>query len=282
MVTRASRLFAESKLVSPEPISFVEVPVHDYISKLSSEQFERYFRVSEDFRGYVIIHGEGETDGNLRIRFSSPVLQEREAYVNDLSELMSKVHSLIQEKLRAIIVHPGRCYRRYSRDLQIKWLAESLVKLSDLLPETQLCIESRGGDKQGKVLRAIPYDILQLDNFLKQSGAKVTHCFDLAQAFACFGIKGVIDVLEELMENRVLVSEIHASDVADTKRGHRVSVEVGKGSIPWDALIQLLRDFDGRILLEVIGGITPFKRSLKFLANAKTNGEDGAAILPNS
>jgi endonuclease IV len=282
MVTRPPRLLVESQLVSQLPVSFIEVPVHDYISKLSLKQFQQYFRISEDFRGYVVIHSEGETDGRARIGFSSPALQEREAYVNDLAQLMSTVHGLIQEKLRAIIVHPGTYHRKYARDLQIKWLSESLIKLSELLPETQLCIESRGGDRQGKVLRSIPNDIIELDHFLKESGAKVSHCFDLAQAFTSFGIKGVTNGFQRLMENSVLISEIHASDVADTKRGHRISVEVGKGSIPWSSLTQLLENFDGRVLLEVIGGITPFKRSLEFLVNLNTKGEKDAIILPNS
>jgi hypothetical protein len=282
MVTRPSRLYVESEIISSEAATFLEVPVHDKISNLSANLVHDYFRISEKFRGYVVIHGEGETDGKTRIRFSSHVDSERKTYVQGFSHMISSILESLQNKSRAIIVHPGRYHKNYSRKLQISWLAESLVRLCDLLSPVELCIESRGGDRQGRVLRSVPDDIITLDDILKQSGAKISHCFDLAQAFASFGMEGLTEGMKRLAEHRVPISEIHASDVVQFKTGHRISVEVGKGSIKWRSLTRLFQNFDGRVLLEVIGGVAPFKRSVEFLMKSGLSGDGHAILLPNS
>ena len=70
-----------------------------------------------------------------------------------------------------IILHPDTLTSKIGRTQQLELLAKSLSELSNRIGSRVLiCIEPRGGDRQGKVLRNNLQDIEILQQMLKMLG----------------------------------------------------------------------------------------------------------------
>jgi hypothetical protein len=267
MVPRPHLLSKHSRELHPRP-SFIEVPFHDREVNWSLDVISSRYRVSPEFGGLVTLHGEGETDGKRRILFSSEDRQIRVSYSSRLARSLSEVHDQLGKQLIALIVHPPSHCRHHSRNQEIKWLAESLSILCDKVDGIEICVESRGTDKQGKVVRILPDDILLLQEEVNRLGAPISHCLDLAQSYVCFGISGILDMLNFFQKQKVRLTEIHASDVGKYSTGHpRVSMPIGSGLIDWKTCISRINNPSIRILIEVIGGFKPYLQSIDYLRN---------------
>jgi hypothetical protein len=237
--------------------AFIEIQVHDKM-KDNLEKIKQ-LSIAEDFKGFVTIHGEGETDGRKRILFSSQ-LNARTDYVKQCAQLYSKViKHLYPITVKRIIAHPSSLDRNGSRRDQIYALSESLVALQDLIDSAEICIEPRGCDRHRKVLRVEISDIEMLDEFLhKLGGDKIGLCIDIAQLFLCKGNEGIVNFFSGLKKD---VKEFHISDVTE----RRLGVEIGKGLIDWGNIIPHMLDHCKDFLVETLGGIRVFNRSLEYL-----------------
>lgn len=245
---------------------FMEIPAHDSLIKYSRREIEHLLLPFKEFEGYLVLHGEGETDGKRHIEFSSPRLDTRRKYTESIISLYKSIIDVMQTKTRALILHPGRFSKRYKRIDQIFWMVEGITAISEEVPTLSICIESRGGDKQGKVIRATMDDILLLNRVLKEFGTqRIFHCLDIAQAFIVHGRLGLERLLKDLQIRQIQIQEIHVSDVVITIEGvHQLGREIGTGLIAWNSVLKLIPP-EARILIETLGGPKVFKRSLTFL-----------------
>ena len=265
MVPRPDFLSKHSQDLRPPP-SFIEVPFHDREVNSSPESISSRYRVSPEFKGSVTLHGEGETDGKRKILFSSEDREKRVSYSTQLASALSTVQKRLDKHLIALIVHPPTHNRRFSRSKEIKWLAESLSILYEKANGIEICVESRGSDRQGKVIRILPEDILLLQDEVNRLGARISHCLDIAQSYVSFGIAGTVDMLNFFQKQNMHLGEIHASDVGKYSTGHpRVSMSIGSGLIDWKACIPRISQSNIRVLIEVIGGVKPYLESIDYL-----------------
>jgi hypothetical protein len=265
MVPRAELLYRHSSMLVGK-VAFIEAPFHDKHVRMKQQSIRELYSVSPDFEGLVTLHGEGETDGIRKIMFSSSDSSVRMSYCVDLVNAVITARDVLGSKLAALIIHPPTRNRRFSREQEIEWLADSLSILVERLGSVEVCIESRGSDRQGKILRAQPQDILLLQDYLRKRGTEISHCLDVAQCFACFGMSGVLEMVLFFAESGATLTEIHASDVSKYSTGQpRVSMPIGRGLIDWKNLLPHVIRTNARILIEVIGGMKPCMESLDFL-----------------
>lgn len=263
MNTSPTQLYRQSGHLR-QNASFIEVQIHDKL-KANAELIESY-QVSADFQGFITIHGEGETDGKRKILFSSIDNNIRERYLNESITLYSSVITRFKpQTVRRIVVHPDTIDRKHPRGLQIRNLAESLTGLSQSLGDVEVCIEPRGGERHGKVLRAEIEDLQILADGL-DSATKVGLCLDVAQLFVVHGNKGSVRFLEQLKSIRLPIREFHVSDVSQSKKiTNRVATEVGKGVIDWSPILPLMLRYCDQFLIETLGGVSVFDRSRSYL-----------------
>lgn len=262
MNTSAGQLCQQSRYLSRKA-AFIEIQIHDDMKASSIHSF--LHTVSDDYDGFITIHGEGETDGIRKILFCSEDNNKRQRYVSESVALYSSViANLMPHRVERIVVHPDTIDRKSPRSQQIGRLAESLKELSTGLNGVEVCIEPRGGDRQGKVLRAEIEDLQTLANGIGSSGVGL--CIDVAQLFIVHGNSGSEQFLEELKHVRLPVKEFHVSDVSQGKRvTNRVATEVGKGSVNWRTIIPLMQNHCDDFLIETLGGIKVFERSRAYI-----------------
>ncbi|HKG87290.1 MAG TPA: TIM barrel protein [Nitrososphaeraceae archaeon] len=239
---------------------FIELQVHDKLKDRWND-LKDDIKVAESFKGFLTIHGEGENDGRKRILFSAESGIRRQ-YVKSCAQIYSAVlHHLNENEVKRVIVHPDTIDRKRNRLEQIAALSESLVNLYDdlLHDNVEICIEPRGCDRHKKVLRAEIADLEILDEFLHKFGCeKIGLCIDIAQLFICKGNEGTIFFLSKLNKN---IREFHISDAVNG----RIGVEIGIGLIDWSNIIPLMINFCEHFLIETIGGLKVFDRSLRYL-----------------
>lgn len=261
MNTSQKELYSQSEELQGEA-AFIEIQVHDKL-KFKSERLGQ-FHLHPDFDGFLSIHGEGETDGKRKILLSSVNQSERQRYVRETIRLYSSVIQQFKpNSLKRVIIHPDTLDRRISRFEQIMNLAASLTELNESL-DTEVCVEPRGTDRHGKVLRNEIDDLTALNDILGSSDIGL--CIDLAQLFVVHGNEGIPRFLEELKSIRLPVKEFHVSDVSRSKKIlNRVATEVGKGAIDWQPILPLMLQHCDELLIETLGGVTVFQRSKAFL-----------------
>ena len=162
-------------------IQFLELQVRDNLKHRLYAIHD--LGVSNTFGGYVTLHGEGETDGKRKIVFCSHDESTRKNYVTECVNLYSTILTKTDKyNVERIILHPDTLTSKIGRTQQLELLAKSLSELSDRIGSRVLiCIEPRGGDRQGKVLRNHLQDIEILQQMLKMLGEKrVGLCIDIA------------------------------------------------------------------------------------------------------
>jgi len=263
MNTLAQNLYLESDYLKHNT-TFIEIQVHDELK--SKENVLNMYEVSPNFSGYVTIHGEGETAGKKKIQFCSDNREMRSNYVKENIVLYSSIIGEINSSVTRLVLHPDTLNRNISRHKQIEYLAESLAIISDKLDALDICIEPRGGDRQGKVLRAEIEDLEMLGENLNSIKAKVGLCIDVAQLFVVHGNNGTIRFIEELKSVRLPVKEFHISDVKQSEKiMNRVAMEIGKGVIDWQLILPVVLQHCNELLIETLGGIKVFKRSKSYL-----------------
>jgi hypothetical protein len=254
----------EIKILGSEA-SFAEVQIHDKLKGTS--EWIRRMQTPKEFKGYLTLHGEGETDGR-RILFCSDEKDVREKYVKESANLYNTLSDiLIPHKIKRIIVHPDTLVGKSPRSKKLEYLAQSLLALEEQLDDLQVCIEPRGCDRQRKVLRAEIEDIRILQEKLNSIGInKIGLCLDIAQLFIVHGNNGIVLFLDELRSLQLRVKEFHISDVYHNKKvTNRVAMEVGTGSIDWHLILPLLLQHCNELLIETLGGIKVYQRSKSFL-----------------
>jgi sugar phosphate isomerase/epimerase len=187
--------------------------------------------------------------------------------------LYRRVIDHFQDRVRRLVLHPDSVDRKVAREAQIQLLAASVAEIKDRLPELQVCIEPRGGDRQNKVLRLELQDILNLKKHLCAIGAfeQIGLCIDLAQAVIVHGNARTIKFLDELNSTDFQILELHLSDVGLDQ--NRVAVEVGKGRIDWPKLFPSALNCCKAVLIETLGGIKVFQRSQAYLHTLVNNAE---------
>jgi sugar phosphate isomerase/epimerase len=247
---------------------FVEIPVHDNLRP----GIDRLF-IADNYEGFITLHGEGETDGLRRIRFSCPNKQDRVKYTKRVVRLFNYAMKAAGTVLvQAAIIHPDTLHRGRSRASQIEWLAESLMELSSGCNIPEICIEPRGGDRQRKVVRSHIQDVLLLNEML-EGGTKISYCIDLAQTYCAHGFHGVLEMIDQCLANEISIRELHASDVIATKRSKRLGMEIGTGEVDFSEIMGKIQGMHCRLLIETLGGFPVFSRSLTYLTQmeAKRN-----------
>lgn len=246
--------------------SFAELQIPDNL-KYSSIALEntRFLK----FPGFLTIHGEGETDGKAKIKFSSDNTTERRRYIKECINLYSFVlRHFCSHKVLRVILHPDTLSNKFTREKQIEILATSLTEIADKLEDIEfICIEPRGGDRQKKVLRAHTEDIRLLEEYLNGNNVhKIGLCIDVAQLFVVHGNEGTVQFLKDLSTARLPVKEFHISDVLNNKKiKNRVAMEVGTGSIDWQLVLPSVLQHCNNFLIETLGGVKVFERSKTFL-----------------
>jgi len=256
-----NNLLMESHLLCQEAV-FVEIQVHD---RLRNQKL--MVQVSGSFKGHVTMHGEGETEGKKRIMFCSEDESERKEYVRSSASLYASVIDMLWPKrVRRIILHPSKLSRKQNRNEKLQVLARSLGELKDLLPKsTDLCIEPRGGSRQGRVLRLDLHDLTHFQDSLG-TNRTVGLCIDVAQLFVTHGNHMIGGFLKGIKEIGLSVSELHVSDVFCAGRvRNKVAMEIGKGQIDWNLIVPDLKATCNDWLIETLGGIPVFKKSKVFL-----------------
>lgn len=208
--------------------------------------------------------------GEIRIEPTATSKTLQAANSENPMELISKLLSehLNTHKIMRLILHPDALSRKLSRRDQLELLAISLSDISDrIYGINTVCIEPRGGDRQGKVLRTEMEDITLLGHFLKALGVnKVGLCMDVAQVFVVHGNTGSREFLEELKSINLPVEEFHISDVVQNKKiKNRVAMEIGTGVIDWKLILPLILQHCNDLLVETLGGIKIFQRSRSYL-----------------
>jgi sugar phosphate isomerase/epimerase len=261
MNTIPGRLGVESQLLTGEA-SFIEIQLHDQSSTAAFPP-----RLADLFKGYVTIHGEGETDGRNTIRFCSTGHSERNQYVQSAAgRYLSVIDLFGSGRVRRIILHPSTLSKKRDRNEQLQVLARSLEELKDLLPSSvSMCIEPRGNSRHGKVLRLDLDDLAYFrDSLGNRSGVGL--CIDIAQLFVTQGNQKMGSFLSGIKETGLSVNELHLSDVFSSGRlKNRVAMEIGKGAIDWDLVLPDLKATCDDWLIETLGGIPVFRRSKAFL-----------------
>ena len=247
--------------------SFIEIQMHDRQKR--DIKGIKDFRLNSKFKGFVTIHGEGETDNRRRIKFSSSIMDEREKYVSECAYLYTAfARTLDRGKIRQLILHPDTVSSKSTRNQQIELLATSLNELADRIKEVDfICIEPRGGESQRKVLQYYIDDIRELAHTLSSFNANnIGLCIDIAQLFIVHGNIGTANFLRELKFIPLPIREFHISDV---KRGskvkNRVAMEVGTGDINWRLIFPIVLQHCNSLLIETLGGVQIFNRSKAFL-----------------
>jgi hypothetical protein len=261
MNTSGRRLQSEMEKLGDE-ISFIEVQAHD---KLKNSKLD--FKISGHFEGYITIHGEKETDGIRRIRFSDPDAEIRKKYLESSATLyMAVADSLGMKRVRRIILHPDKATRREKTQDQLRRMMESLAELHDMLPKSiQLCIEPRGDRSGRKVLKLELEDLFFFEDYLG-AGSGIGLCLDIAQIVAMHGNRNAETFLREVERMRLDVGELHLSDILIVgKLKNRVAMEIGTGMVDWDALLPHAWKLCRACLIETLGGIPVFRRSKHFL-----------------
>jgi hypothetical protein len=244
-----------------EQADFIEIPVHDDFLRRGVSAF-----APDHFGGFLTLHGEGETDGHRRIRFSSPSRRDRIRYAKHSARMFNLAHDQIGPlRTRAVIVHPSTLSGRFTRFAQIEWFVESLCTLSDSCTVTEICVEPRGGNRQRKVVRSEIQDIVCLHQAAVKNGIRLGFCIDLAQTYCAYGTQGVANLIGECISHDIPIKEIHVSDVVETRRSKRLGMEIGTGRIDFLQALGHLRDSSVRLLIETIGGLPVFTRSLEHL-----------------
>jgi endonuclease IV len=240
---------------------FIEIPVHDdYLSRGISAS------VPDWFKGFVTLHGEGETGGRRLIQFSARRKQTRSQYAENAARLFNNASQKLGElRTRAVVVHPATLSHKYSRENQIDWFAESLSILCDSCVVPEICVEPRGGDRQRKVVRSEIQDILSLREALSSNGVQVGYCIDLAQTYCTHGMEAVVDLVRNCISHDLPIKEFHASDVAGASHSNRLGMEIGTGRIHFACILGEMRELRSRLLIETIGGLPVFRRSLECL-----------------
>lgn len=263
MNTSAGQLYKQSQCLK-DKAAFIEIQIHDKL-KANTSLLDLY-KVYDDFGGFITIHGEGETDGIRKILFSSYDEGIRKRYVNESAALYSSIiPHLKPHTVSRIVVHPDTFNRKSPRSQQIRSLAESLNELNESLGNVEVCVEPRGGDRQGKILRAEVDDLQILGDSLGSS-SKIGLCVDIAQLFIVHGQKGSERFLEELKTIHLPIKEFHVSDVSQVKKiTNRVATEVGKGAIDWQQITPLMFQHCKELLIETLGGVKVFERSRSYI-----------------
>jgi sugar phosphate isomerase/epimerase len=261
MNTSGRRLQSEMEKLGDE-ISFIEVQAHD---KLKNSKLD--FKISGHFEGYITIHGEEETDGIRRIRFSDPDAEIRKKYLESSATLYIAVaDSLGMKRVRRIVLHPDKATRREKTQDQLRRMMESLAELHDMLPKSiQLCIEPRGDRSGRKVLKLDLEDLFFFEDYLG-AGSGIGLCLDIAQIVAMHGNRNAETFLREVERMRLDVGELHLSDILTVgKLKNRVAMEIGTGMVDWEALLPHAWKLCRACLIETLGGIPVFRRSKHFL-----------------
>src|SRR5271157_2710439 len=121
--------------------SFIEIQLHDRLKSIGLVYGP--CALPDSFRGYITIHGEGETDGKRRLEFTSPDHHQRSSYVDETLKLFNKgILSLGSRRIKRLILHPDSNRKGESRERQIKFLAQSLEEMRDGIPNNiEVCIE---------------------------------------------------------------------------------------------------------------------------------------------
>ena len=167
-----------------------------------------------------------------------------------------------------IILHPDTLTSKIGRSQQLELLAKSLSELCDRIGNrVVICIEPRGGDRQGKVLRNHIQDIEIFQQMLRMLGEKrVGLCIDIAQLYIVHGNIGSVNFLKKLESIQLPVKEFHLSDVFRSKYvKNRVAMEIGTGSVDWRLLLPFILGHCNELLIETLGGTKVFQRSKEFL-----------------
>ena len=149
--------------LSFKSIQFLELQVHDILKHKLDVIPD--LCVSTTFGGYVTLHGEGETDGKRKIAFCSHDESTRKNYITECVNLYSTILTKAEKhNVERIILHPDTLTSKIGRPQQLELLAKSLSELCDRLGNrVVVCIEPRGGDRQGKVC-VIIYKISKFSN----------------------------------------------------------------------------------------------------------------------
>lgn len=248
-------------------IQFLELQVHDNLKHRLDVIPD--LGLSTSFGGYVTLHGEGETDGKRKIAFCSYDEPIRKNYIRECVDLYSTILTKTDKyDVERIILHPDSLTSKIGRSQQLELLAKSLSELCDHIGNrVVICIEPRGGDRQGKVLRNHIQDIEIFQQMLKIVGEKrVGLCIDIAQLFIIHGNIGSVNFLKKLKLIQLPVKEFHLSDVFQSKYvKNRVAMEIGTGSVDWLLLLPFILVHCNELLIETLGGIKIFQRSKEFL-----------------
>jgi hypothetical protein len=248
--------------------AFAELQVHDKVDE--HPEMLRTLVVPNTFAGHLSFHGEGETDGKRKIKFSSNDPGEREQYIKECINLYSLVsRQLSPHRILRLILHPDTLSMKVPRSEQIGLLAISLTEIIEKLEGIDgVCIEPRGGERQRKVLRADLEDIRLLQGFLNAKGMdeNIGLCIDVAQLYVIYGNEGTAQFLKDLRSIHIPVKEFHISDVLQTATvKNRVAMEVGTGSIDWKLILPLILQHCNYLLIETLGGVKVFQRNKMFL-----------------
>ena len=185
--------------------------------------------------------------------------------MNLYSTVLTKTN---KHNVERIILHPDTLTSKIGRSQQLELLAKSLSELSDRIGNHVLiCIEPRGGDRQGKVLRNHIQDIEILQQMLKTLGEKrVCLCIDIAQLYIVHGNIGIVNFLKKIKSIQLPVKEFHLSDVFRSKYvKNRVAMEIGTGLVDWQLLLPFIFVHCNELLIETLGGIKVFQKSKEFL-----------------
>lgn len=259
--------------VLPKIISladFIEISVQDQRASTQYKILQNFFDegVFDDFtiaNKYIVLHGEGEMDGKRRIKLASFDTQKRLDYITFLSDSYQDFKYNFGDLIKSVVLHPDSLRNSKHQDKKIELLVDSLIRLEDELYPVNLVIESRGS-KDRKVLRPTFEDISTFHEILKERGAKnIYQCFDIAQCFILAGQEGLVDLLQKLNTFNIPICEFHVSDVRiSSLKIPQTAQMVGSGLIRWDQVIPLLKG--KRMLIETIGGVNVFNRSIEFLS----------------
>jgi hypothetical protein len=213
----------------------------------------------------------GIMEGKRKIKFCCENTVERRNYVIENAALYALITELLHtHKVPRLILHPDTLSKKMIRKFQIELLSQSLSEISDqIFGVGSICIEPRGGDRQGKVLRAELGDLALLQEQLKSLGAKkIGLCIDITQLFVVHGNEGSADFLEQLKSIPLSVKEFHISDVWQTKKlTNRIAMEIGTGWIDWKLILPLVLQHCNNLLIETLGGIKVFQRSKSYLSH---------------
>jgi hypothetical protein len=252
---------------------FIEIPVHDdFLVE------RRQVHIPKNYRGFITLHGEGETDGRRRIKFADPSRTIRLRYVAKVARIFNRVSEQVGSSLvKAVIVNPSHLARTHHKDTQFAWFADSLAELRDTCVVPEICVEPRGGEQQRKLVRSETHDISSLWEAVKDRGVEIMYCIDVAQTHCAYGISGIESIIRESASNGVPISELHISDVVRTERSTRVGMEIGTGEVKFAKVLKETRNLICRLLIETIGGVRVFSRSLDFLTHLEE--QDDAVLL---